>query len=58
MTATAKAAKGDPAAWLGMGDIYGAVGKSAVFAKAFARHLEALWQDGTRATVQRYLSGA
>ena len=29
MTATAKAAKADPSAWLGMSDIYGAVGKSA-----------------------------
>lgn len=58
MTATAKAAKGDPSAWLGMTDIYGAVGKSAVFAEAFARHLTALWKDGTRATVQRYLAGA
>ena len=28
LQATAKAAKGDPAAWLGMGDIYGEVGKS------------------------------
>ncbi len=34
MTTTAKAAKGDPSAWLGMSDIYGAVGKSAVFAEA------------------------
>ncbi len=58
MTATARIAKSDPAAWLGMGDIYGGVGKSPVFAEAFARHLEALWQDGTRTTVQRYLSGA
>jgi mannitol 2-dehydrogenase len=58
MTATAKAAKADPSAWLGMGDIYGDVGKSAVFAEAFSRHLRALWKDGTRATVQRYLAGA
>jgi mannitol 2-dehydrogenase len=58
MTATAKAAKANPAAWLAMSDIYGAVGKSAVFAETFARHLKALWEDGTRATVQRYLAGA
>jgi mannitol 2-dehydrogenase len=58
MTATAKAAKADPSAWLGMSDIYGAVGKSAVFTEAFARHLKALWKDGTRATVTRYLAGA
>ena len=58
MTATAKAAKDDPSAWLGMDDIYGAVGKSGVFAEAFSRHLRALWQDGTRATLERYLAGA
>ncbi len=55
MTATAKAAKDNPAAWLGMGDIYGAVGADSGFAAAFARHLGALWRDGTRATVERYL---
>jgi mannitol 2-dehydrogenase len=58
MTATAKAAKSEPSAWLGMSDIYGDVGKNAVFAGAFARHLKALWKDGTRATVERYLGGA
>jgi len=56
MTATAKAAKDDPAAWLGMADIYGAVGKSAVFAEAFGRHLKSLWQGGARATLERYLA--
>ena len=58
MTTTAKAAKADPSAWLAMGDIYGDVGKSPVFAEVFARHLKALWKDGTRATVERYLAGA
>ena len=56
MTATAKAAKDDPAAWLGMADIYGAVGKSAVFAEAFGRHLKSLWQGGARATLERYVA--
>ncbi len=42
LQATAKAAKADPAAWLAMADIYGEVGKSAVFAEAFGRHLKAL----------------
>ena len=56
MTATARAAKDDPSAWLGMGDIYGAVGTNGVFAEAFSRHLRALWQDGTRATVERYVA--
>ena len=55
LQATSKAAKGDPSAWLAMTDIYGEVGRSAVFAEAFARHLGALWADGTRATLKRYL---
>ncbi|HEY6632339.1 MAG TPA: mannitol dehydrogenase family protein [Rhizobiaceae bacterium] len=58
MNATAKAAKDDPSAWLAMADIYGDVGKNAIFAEAFSRHLKALWQDGTRATVGRYLGRA
>ncbi|MDQ2704390.1 MAG: mannitol dehydrogenase family protein, partial [Pseudomonadota bacterium] len=58
MTATAKAAKDNPSAWLAMGDIYGAVGTNGVFAEAFARHLEALWRDGTQATLERYVAGA
>jgi mannitol 2-dehydrogenase len=58
LTATAKIAKADPAAWLAMGDIYGAVGTNAVFAEAFARHLNALWKDGARATLTRYLAQA
>jgi mannitol 2-dehydrogenase len=57
MTVTAKAARDDPSAWLAMGDIYGAVGKETVFAEAFARWLAALWADGTRKTLQRYIGG-
>jgi mannitol 2-dehydrogenase len=57
LQATAKAATADPAAWLAMADIYGEVGKSGVFAEAFGRHLRALWKDGTRATLKRYLAG-
>ena len=40
-----------------MADIYGDVGKSRVFADAFARRLAALWADGARATLRRYLDG-
>jgi len=57
MTATAKAAKDDPSKWLAMSDIYGDVGKNAGFAEAFARWLNALWTDGTRKTLQRYIAG-
>jgi len=56
MQATARKAKDDPAAWLAMEDIYGDVGRSAVFASAFSDALRALWADGTRATLTRYLT--
>jgi mannitol 2-dehydrogenase len=54
---TAKAAKNDPSAWLAMSDIYGDVAKSDVFVAAFVKSLRALWADGTRATLERYLVG-
>lgn len=58
MTATAKAAKDDPMAWLAMEDIYGDVGKSAAFRQRFAYALGELWARGTRETLTRYLAGA
>ncbi len=58
MTATARAAKDDPKAWLAMEDIYGAVGRSQEFAGKFAHALKTLWADGTEATLKRYLGGA
>ncbi|MBN9073366.1 MAG: mannitol dehydrogenase family protein [Rhizobiales bacterium] len=56
LVATSRAAKADPAAWLAMEDIYGDVGRSAVLAETFARHLKALWKDGTREVLTRYLA--
>ncbi|MGB3416884.1 MAG: mannitol dehydrogenase family protein [Mesorhizobium sp.] len=57
MQATARAAKDEPAAWLAMEDIYGGVGRSPVFAAAFAHALRALWANGARVTLTRYLAG-
>jgi mannitol 2-dehydrogenase len=57
LQAPAKAAKDAPAAWLAMEDIYGDVGRSPIFAEAFAHALKALWADGARATLTRYLAG-
>ena len=57
MQATAKKAKDDPAAWLAMEDIYGEVGRSPVFRTAFSHALDALWANGTRETLTRYLAG-
>lgn len=54
---TAKAAKDAPATWLAMADIYGDVGRSQAFAQEFAQALDALWANGVRATLTRYLAG-
>jgi mannitol 2-dehydrogenase len=53
---TARAAKTDPVAWLAMNDIYGEVGKSAVMQSEFAKALNALWANGTKATLESYVS--
>jgi mannitol 2-dehydrogenase len=53
----ALAARTDPAAWLAMGDVYGALAGDEAFASAFARALRMIWQDGTAATLQaRHIS--
>jgi mannitol 2-dehydrogenase len=57
MQATARSARDDPSAWLAMDDIYGEVGRYEAFAEAFAEALGALWRDGTRQTLTRYLAG-
>ncbi len=57
LQATARFAKADPNAWLNMKDIYGDVAKSDKFREAFARALSMLWKDGTKVTLERYISG-
>lgn len=55
MQATARQAKDDPSAWLAMDDIYGDVGRSPVFGKAFAEALQALWAADAKTVLQRYI---
>ncbi|MFV0411234.1 MAG: mannitol dehydrogenase family protein [Paracoccus sp. (in: a-proteobacteria)] len=55
LTARAQQAKDDPSVWLGMAEVYGDLGRNAGFAEAFGRWLAMLWQDGTAATLRRYL---
>ncbi|MDQ6435837.1 mannitol dehydrogenase family protein [Mesorhizobium sp. LHD-90] len=55
LQAASRAARDNPAAWLAMEDIYGAVGKSEVFSREFSAALKALWADGTEAVLQRYV---
>ena len=51
----ARKAKADPQAWLAMEDIYGDVGKSEIFQKAFSSALHSLWTKGTEATLKEYV---
>jgi mannitol 2-dehydrogenase len=57
LVATSKKAKDNPKAWLDMEDIYGDVGKSPVFEQAFATALNALWKDGAKKVLERYIGG-
>ncbi|MCB6179394.1 mannitol dehydrogenase family protein [Rhodobacter sp. Har01] len=51
----ARQAKADPAAWLSQRAIYGDVADDPRFRAAFTNALGRLWQDGTAATLARYL---
>jgi mannitol 2-dehydrogenase len=51
-------ARRDPRAWLAMRHIFGELGEDDRYVAAFSRALRALWQDGTRATLARYVGAA
>lgn len=53
--AAAVRAKDDPAAFLALGDIFGAVAASELFRRRFENALKTLWEQGTRATLRLYL---
>ncbi|MEM7463274.1 MAG: mannitol dehydrogenase family protein, partial [Pseudomonadota bacterium] len=55
LRAQAKAAKSDPPKFLEMHEIFGTLNESQVFTEAFTEALNALWRDGTQATLQNYL---
>ena len=55
--AAATAARDEPLAFLDMKDIFGSVGTSELFRRRFADALRSLQQEGTRATLKRYLEG-
>jgi len=57
LTPAALAAKDDPAAFLGLRDIFGDLADAAPFRVRFATALGSLWRDGTRATLRRYVDG-
>ena len=54
----ARAAREDPQAFLSLRDIFGDLADDAGFRTRFGDALRSLWSDGTRSTLQRYLSGA
>jgi mannitol 2-dehydrogenase len=56
LTAQAKKAKAEPAAWLEMTDIYGELAKSSTFIASFTKSLNLLWSQGTEATLEDYLA--
>jgi mannitol 2-dehydrogenase len=58
LTAEARKARHDPQAWLAMTDIFGPLAQHPTYAAAFCTALSALWADGTRTTLERYLAGA
>lgn len=51
----ARTARNNPAHWLAMREIYGDLGDNPRFAATFSSYLTALWRDGTRAVLARYL---
>ena len=58
LTAHAKRAKADPAAWLEMSDIFGPLATNPIYVEAFTTALASLWARGTRETLTRYLRGS
>ncbi|MBN9307658.1 MAG: mannitol dehydrogenase [Devosia sp. 67-54] len=57
LQAQAKRARQEPKAWLEMTDIFGALGRSDIYAEAFSHALRTIWDKGTRATLAAYLDG-
>lgn len=58
LTPAALAAKDDPDAFLSLRDIFGELADASQFRSPFRTALNSLWGEGTRATLQRYLSGS
>ena len=55
LTETAKRAKDDPAAWLGMSDIFGGLAEERAYVEAFSHALKTIWAIGAKATLEAYL---
>ena len=53
---TAKAAKTNPAAWIGMAPVYGDLAANAGFVATFAEALGFVWANGVEAAMRRYIA--
>ena len=49
-------ARANPAAWLEQREIYGDLADNPAFVAAFTQTLNAVWQNGTAATIRAYLA--
>ncbi|QCB55798.1 mannitol dehydrogenase family protein [Sphingopyxis sp. PAMC25046] len=58
LTATARAAKQEPARWIGMRAIYGELAGDPALVAAFAAALDCVWKEGVRGAMARYVDGA
>ncbi|AMY67540.1 mannitol dehydrogenase family protein [Frigidibacter mobilis] len=58
LTARAARARDEPAEWLAMREVYGDLGEIPAVADSFATLLRAVWAEGCRPVMQRYLAGA
>lgn len=56
LTEQARRAKQEPAAWLQMQDIYGDLQSNQRFRGAFSLALQSLWRNGTRSSLDHYMS--
>ncbi len=56
LQACAKAAYAQPEKWLQMTHIYGDLAQNAGVLASFSAHLNAIWADGTEATLRRFLN--
>ena len=57
LNAKANEARGNPAAWLSMTDIYGDTGQAPKLQEAFSAALGAIWSKGTATVLEDYLGG-
>ncbi len=55
LQAAARAARANPAQWLGVANLYGEIGQDPRFAQAFVDWLDCIWQEGSRAAIARYV---